>query len=168
MTSIIKVDQIQLADGTQPTAADLELNVSGTVLQVVHGTFTTFTAVTSTTDVATSIKATITPSSTNSKILVLASIMGIYAPGGSNSMMRTSIYRGGSVRFYQQEIAAYNNSTAEDSANVMSHHLDSPASTSALEYEIYAAVSPSGTVYYNNQNGGRSMESGMTLIEIAG
>ncbi len=167
MTSIIKVDQIQLVNGNAPTAADLGF-AAGSVLQVVHGKFTTFTAVTSTTEVATSIKATITPSSTNSKILILASIMGIYTSSGNNVFMRTSIYRGGSVRFYQQEIAAYNSSTADNSANVMSHHLDAPASTSALEYEIYAALSSAGTVYYNNQNGGRSMESGMTLIEIAG
>jgi hypothetical protein len=35
MSSIIKVDQIQLADGSTPTAGDLGLNVSGGVLQVI-------------------------------------------------------------------------------------------------------------------------------------
>jgi hypothetical protein len=34
MTSIIKVDQIQTAAGATPTAADLGINVAGTVLQV--------------------------------------------------------------------------------------------------------------------------------------
>ncbi len=38
MTSIIKVDQIQTLAGTAPTAADLGINVTGSVLQVVQAT----------------------------------------------------------------------------------------------------------------------------------
>ena len=34
MTSTLKVDQIQLADGSTPTIGDLAINDSGTVLQV--------------------------------------------------------------------------------------------------------------------------------------
>ena len=34
MSSIIKVDQIQLANGSTPTAADLGINTTGSVLQV--------------------------------------------------------------------------------------------------------------------------------------
>ena len=41
MTSIIKVDQIQTPSGTVPTAADLGLNVAGSVLQVKNDTSTT-------------------------------------------------------------------------------------------------------------------------------
>ena len=36
MSSIIKVDAIQKADGTTPTAGDLGLNITGTVLQVAQ------------------------------------------------------------------------------------------------------------------------------------
>ena len=36
MTSIIKVDQIQTAAGSTPTAADLGVNISGSLLQVVE------------------------------------------------------------------------------------------------------------------------------------
>ena len=36
MTSIIKVDQIQTASGATPTADDLGINVSGSLLQVVE------------------------------------------------------------------------------------------------------------------------------------
>jgi len=36
MTSIIKVDQIQNAAGGVPTAGDLGINTTGTVLQVVQ------------------------------------------------------------------------------------------------------------------------------------
>ena len=34
MTGILKVDQIQLANGNTPTASDLGLNTTGSVLQV--------------------------------------------------------------------------------------------------------------------------------------
>jgi|DEB0MinimDraft_6_1074348.scaffolds.fasta_scaffold10694_5 hypothetical protein len=140
---------------------------AGGVIQVVHGRFTTFTTITSTSPVATGITATITPTSTSSKILILASTNGIYK-GSGGTFMRTQIYRNSNVAFHVQEIATYDNGSGANSGNVMSHHLDSPNSTSALTYEIYAALSNSGTVYFNNQNNGRPMESGITLMEIAG
>jgi hypothetical protein len=139
---------------------------AGHVVQVVHGKTTSFTSITSTSPVATGITATITPTSTSSKILILASTNGIYK-GSGNTFMRTKIYRNLSLAFYVQEIAAYNNATGANSGNVMSHHLDSPSSTSALTYEIYAALNGAGTVHFNNQNAGRTMESGITLMEIA-
>lgn len=40
MASILKVDQIQTASGGTPTAADLGINTTGNVLQVVNKTFT--------------------------------------------------------------------------------------------------------------------------------
>jgi hypothetical protein len=40
MTSIIKVDTLQKANGATPTAADLGINTSGNVLQVDNGLFT--------------------------------------------------------------------------------------------------------------------------------
>jgi hypothetical protein len=39
MTSIIKVDQIQLADGTAPTAADLGF-AAGSIIQTVKSSIT--------------------------------------------------------------------------------------------------------------------------------
>ena len=69
MTSIIKVDQIQNAAGGVPTAADLGLNVSGTVLQVVSNQSTANTSTTSS-SMSTVVNGLITPKSASSKILV--------------------------------------------------------------------------------------------------
>jgi hypothetical protein len=44
MTSIIKVDQIQTAAGATPTAGDLGINTTGTVLKVSHFTNNTNTS----------------------------------------------------------------------------------------------------------------------------
>jgi len=39
MASVIKVDQIQLSDGSKPTAGDLGLDTSGSVIQVAQGQY---------------------------------------------------------------------------------------------------------------------------------
>jgi len=163
--STLYVDNLQPNLGSQVEIPNLK-PLAGSVVQVVHGRFTTFTTITSTSLVATGITATITPTSASSKILILASTNGIYKASG-NIYMRTQIFRNSDVAFFVQEIATYDNSSGNNSGNVMSHHLDSPNSTSALTYEIYAALTNSGTVYFNNQNNGRPMESGITLMEIA-
>ena len=72
MSSIIKVDQIQLADGSTPTAGDLGLNTTGSVLQVVSGTANNHSiSGSSTTYMQSGDTITITPKSSSSKILVV-------------------------------------------------------------------------------------------------
>jgi hypothetical protein len=73
MSSIIKVDQIQLADGSTPTAGDLGLNTTGSVLQVVQGTSNTATSIAANTWV-TAVTVNITLQGTNSKLLLNASV----------------------------------------------------------------------------------------------
>ena len=74
MASIIKVDQIQTAAGGTPTAADLGLNTTGTVLQVVSNRPTSIqslnTSSTSYTDIP-GMAVTITPTSTSSSIFII-------------------------------------------------------------------------------------------------
>jgi hypothetical protein len=72
MSSIIKVDQIQLADGSTPTAGDLGLNTTGSVLQVVRGYLDTRPSfgANQSTWVDVGLDASITPSSASSKILI--------------------------------------------------------------------------------------------------
>ena len=68
MTSIIKVDQIQTASGSTPTAADLGINVTGSVLQVVSQEVISYTAVASTTSKI--VYASLTTKAANSKFLI--------------------------------------------------------------------------------------------------
>ena len=73
MTSILKVNQIQNTAGAVPTAGDLGLNVTGTVLQVVSTTKTDTWSGTPGAGVfldITGLSVAITPTSTTSKILV--------------------------------------------------------------------------------------------------
>ena len=76
MTSIIKVDTIQTSAGGTPTASSL--GISGTIGQVVSTTFTgtesSSTLASSNTWTDSSIYASLTPSSTSSKIMVMCTI----------------------------------------------------------------------------------------------
>jgi len=167
MSSIIKVDQIQLADGSTPTAGDLGLNTTGSVLQVVTATDNTNTSITSSSHSNTSITGTITPSSTSSKILVIGAIqVMIYIDGGSSSdgyyRIRNSTNSTSSSDFYIQNYDYGGSGTIQDASRAV-QWLDSPASTSAQTYLIQMKKSNGNAIVANN--GGTSS---LTLIEIAG
>jgi len=71
MSGILKVDQIQLRDGSTPSAADLGIDISGTVLQVantISKTGSQHTTTTAYTD--TNMTVTITPKAIGSKLLI--------------------------------------------------------------------------------------------------
>ena len=75
MTSILKVDTIQTAAGGTPTAADLGLNVSGSVLQVVRHTWTTQTAISTTGLAAVSGSSfSVTPKSSSSTLIMISDV----------------------------------------------------------------------------------------------
>jgi len=76
MTSIIKVDQIQLADGSVPTIGDLAINDSGTVLQVQSDVLNTSSGLSASSWVDTGLSVTLTPKSTNSKFILCPSVTG--------------------------------------------------------------------------------------------
>jgi len=88
MSSIIKVDTIQTAAGGTPTAADLGLNTTGSVVQTHHFSYTpgsTYqTNSASFTDV-TGVSTTFTPSSADGFLLIQAVFpCEMYTPTGSD------------------------------------------------------------------------------------
>lgn len=75
MTSIIKVDQIQTAAGGVPTAADLGLNVSGTILQAKSGVMTNqYSSTVMDTFVDFGLNVSVTPKRANSHWLIMAKV----------------------------------------------------------------------------------------------
>jgi len=162
MSSIIKVDQIQLANGSTPTAGDLGLNITGAVLQIVSQNLTTgYISTTSSTPVSTGHSATITPSSASSKILVIVSCSGFNTSAGRSYKLR--LERNGT------QIQGHNLGDSSTGTLAMSNsivHLDSPATTNAVTYEMFYDTDGDGTAYYNYNNafGGDTI----TLVEIAG
>ena len=140
------------------TGATVSGLTTGKVLQVVTDVFSTETSTTSTSYVAVSgFAATITPSSTSSKILVLCSASSYI--NTSDAYLGT-IYRGGT------DLGTFGRlfSTAGGLGGFISfNYLDSPSAISATTYTYYHKVG-SGTGYVSVNN----YKSNLTLMEISG
>ena len=137
------------------------LQQTGSILQVV----TAFDSGTSTTSAGwtnTGLTASITPTSSSSKILILVSWTG---RSGSNRMGHR-ITRGATVVEGQLESLGVFNQPQR----MFTHYLDSPASTSSQTYtlQIYQP-STAGTIQTNDagSNVGLNPHNEITLIEIA-
>jgi hypothetical protein len=188
MTSILKVDQIQLSNGTTPTTGDLGLNTTGNVLQVQSFTKTDTSShsVNINTSYAsyanTGISCSITPTYANSKILVNADIsVGL----SSGSICVWVLKRDSSYPVLGNAASGYYQVTTLGrgvGGNIHGMHhsglqyLDSPATTSSVTYTILGA-SENGQIVYVNGSGGQDLSgqawssrgtSTITLMEIAG
>jgi len=147
-----------------------KLHAPGHVIQVVQGSTTTSTAiaVTSYTDVT--LSASITPTSTSSKILVVVSQAGhVYSNQTSNRWSSMRIMRDTTqVHEVTQGIGGRGGlSTGSDrstSASVSLTHLDPPSSASALTYKVQAKISNTDSNYTAQVS---NSPSTITLMEIA-
>lgn len=148
------------ASGQLPDAA----MSSGSVLQVVSAQFSGATTTGSNIFVATNITASITPSSTTSKILVIGHV---FVNGSTNqSQPNINMYRNGAA-----DVGAlyglgnvYANTAGYMEAVLPFTYLSSPESTSAQTYTLYGRnPSNSGTSTF----GDNSRRSTITLMEIA-
>ena len=144
---------------------------AGSVLQVVQGTSSTDTSISSTSYTDTSITASITPSSASSKILVLASISGrMYVNSNANRQYFLAIVRGATVVYNK------NSSDLQAAAGVSGYaiwpvmdlmYLDSPATTSSTTYKVQGKVSDTASSTTIQINAGGTGTSAIILMEIA-
>ena len=152
MTSIIKVDTIQTSAGGTPTASSLGIDIGnvGKIGQVVSQS-TGGTLSTSSTSFVQNFSASITPSSTSSKILIAANSGRIDSNTNGNQIAFT-IYRDGTNLFDPTVgISTYYFDTAVAHGNMSISYLDSPSTTSAITYYMYYRVAGGGgTVWLNN------------------
>ena len=166
MASIIKVDQIQTAAGGTPTLGDLGIATTGTgkVLQVVQDTDVGGNATNSSSYQSCGLSATITPSSTSSKILILSNSV---VDAQSAREFAATIFRGGtdlaaSVGNGNEGFIGADN-TGRSPSSIM--FLDSPSTTSATTYEIKFRSKNSTTVEFPPYG---SITATLILMEIAG
>jgi hypothetical protein len=156
---------------------------SGSVVQVVSSTKTDTFSTSNTAYTATGLSASITPSSTSSKVLVVINAQVGFTSNGYGALQ---LFRDGSVVTGSIGDAAgsrlrsssgntiYSNGTLNvDSMTIT--YLDSPSSSSSITYELYMRRGgESATLYLNrsgsdadNENHVRGASS-ITLMEIAG
>ena len=165
MTSIIKVDQIQTVSGTTPTAADLGINVAGTVLQVVSGSSSSQSLNSSTntyTDMGLSLS--ITPTSSTSKILVITSQAGNTV--GDPDKVSVRLMRN-TTELYDCMQQVTNGLGTNDHRAITYDisYVDSPSTTSSVTYKPQFKKEASGGRLDVQKDGNNGH---ITLIEIAG
>jgi hypothetical protein len=131
-------------------------------IQVVTATTATATSTTSTSYVATNLTATITPSNSANKILVIVSSNGITSLAGYGGYY--TIYRNNATNLGGGTLSALNTIQNYYYVPVVISYLDSPSTTSATTYTMYISSESGSTNYANTA---RNLNT-ITLMEISG
>ena len=174
--SLLKVDDIHTRAGTSNR---------GHILQVVSTTYTESAAYSISgmtwTEVA-GLTTTITPSSTNSKILVSVTMGGLES-SGLNQRMGVCLRRnstniakntdGGGTSHTKSSWAGIGSNSNDIKNQPSFTHLDSPSTTSSVTYRIMITTEGSYTLYINRSSSNANSSSvfktasSLTLYEVA-
>lgn len=142
----------------------------GKVLQVVYGSSTTATTVSGTTYADTGLSASITPTATTSKVLVMVQ-QGFQVQRAANqSYSGLKILRGATVVLACGDRSGSNTYDANAShTNIggtqYAQYLDAPSTTSSTTYKTQGACISGGDVVFQIGNGSDAM-SNIILMEI--
>ena len=138
-------------------------STTGTILQVVQSEIATTQNTTSTGYTTSNLTASITPSSTSSKVLIILSGGNCHhSTNGANVLM--AFHRDDSVIGTGPHAIIQNTSgTNSFKSSWSASYLDSPSSTSELTYAPFYKVS-SGTGHFNES----TVRVNLTLFEVAG
>ena len=151
------------------TLASTTVFPSGHVLQVLTGTSSSEAYTQSTSFVTMSLTVAITPIATSSKVFIICSTSG-YNDSGNTQVSYYTIYRNST------DLGASNNNGFADihqgsgsghdvGTNICISTLDSPSTTSAITYGMYARVNNASYKTYWSMNGSKS---DITVMEVAG
>ena len=164
---------INVASGNKISGAAGSIVAPGQVLQTVEATDSTQTTTTSGSYVDTGLTATITPSSTSSKILAIAKL-NIYG-GGSGYLITATMIRtigGSSTNLAENDtygMIAHNCPDISGNLPFGADHsamiLDSPNTTSAVTYKMQFKNNTTSNTSYTSVN---SVTDCLVLMEIAG
>jgi hypothetical protein len=166
--------QVLVADSTASTGLAWATPAGGgKILQVIHATTTTQTAIASTSYTDTGLSATITPSSASSRILILTTQVALAERSSTNNaagvnLVRTSTSIGPFGGTDPQFSIGTVTNTVGFIQNRTTHNIsfvDSPSTTSAVTYKTQAAVNSTanGGAITFQQN---SLVGSMILMEI--
>ena len=162
--------QVLTADSTTATGLKWATAAGGgKVLQVVFASYNVQASSTSATFADTGLTASITPSATTSKVLVIVSQNGTYKLSGADTSIGVKLLRGATDLLRIEDIALYVGGTGVSSVgSISATYLDSPASTSALTYKTqFNNTQATGTVRVQASiGGGNNPYSTITLMEI--
>ena len=144
------------------------VQIPGHVVQIVQGEYSTQILSSSSTYTATGVAATITPSSTSSKILVCVQINGVYKDGNNTTGVGIRVKRASTEIKELSSRAGGDNGTGsaavQSIGTVGGDILDSPSTTSAIAYSAdFKATGNTSGAYVQVYN----VTSSIVLMEIA-
>ena len=140
MSSELRVDKIIPTSGVPASGG-------GGIIQIVQNTHNTESSTSSSSYVASGLTLNITPKFSTSKVLVCFNLP--LQSGGHNLRAAVGLHRGGSQIYLAQRESLFNGSSSNSSETVSGMFLDSPATTSAVTYDVRVRVSGgSGTFYW--------------------
>jgi len=142
-----------------PTGYDLQMP-AGHILQTVVGTYSTQLTTTSTSLVDLGLSASITPSSTNSKILIMTQSQHEI---GNGEGIGVALFRDSTKIFETTNYHSYQGQATQINNRTPYLYLDSPSSTSSITYKMQVRVY-SGSVIFNDANNPTTI----LLQEVAG
>jgi hypothetical protein len=136
------------------------------VVQIIYGSTATGTGSASTTFADTGLSATITPTSSSNKILVMFNQNGCHKYN-ANTRLQIRLVRGSTTILNSESFAGNNDGSGGNAFGSSSAvYLDSPATTSATTYKTqFANQAGAGTVYVNDQTSPGSTST-MVLMEV--
>jgi len=152
----------------------------GKILQVQHANFTgSNTSITTDSLSATEVTDQITPSATGSKVLVMVNVScAQYENSGSGLKYQAAVYRSIGGASYSKVYAGQSNAygglgdslggSAERSSSFPTSltFVDSPSTTSAVDYKLYIGLNVASGQGNNVTTGASDMERAITLLEI--
>ena len=171
MAAKLKVDQLETVDGTGNITVNNQLTgltsasmPTGSVLQVVQAHSTLRTVLSTSTYTNISLSASITPSSTSSKILIIADL-AFNVLGGAGFPDAQILGDGSSLKTYPY-ISGWTGltGTVRMRATPSLKYIDSPSTTSSVTYSVQGKENNSDTIEWQDGN----QVSTITLMEIAG
>ena len=125
----------------------LPSGASGGIIQMVQDTYSTESSTANSSYTETGLSVNITPTSSSSKVLVSFNLP--LQKGASNLRIATVLRRDGSNIYTANFEACFNNASTQATETVSGMFLDSPATTSAVTYDVQVKVSSgSGTFYW--------------------
>ena len=141
---------------------------SGSVLQVINATHTSEVSNSTNTFQNTGLTATITPSSTTSKILVMVNQNGIFKSSSSaNNALGLKLLRGSTDISVIASNTGYTATAIQNyDATISTSYLDSPSTTSATTYKTQFRSANNTSVVAVQR--GSTNASTITLMEIQG
>jgi len=165
-TTIATIDDggIDLASGKEFSVNGTALSGGGKILQVVTGTSNTDTSIASTSFTDTTLSASITPSATSSKILILISQTAAVSRDSGTAIGYLNIMRASS-QIWEGYVAV----TASQLGQTSVMYLDSPSTTSATTYKTQGktdTTANNGKIRFQQDASLSDRNSSIHLIEI--